>query len=134
TFGIITPKDTASRLRQMSGNLDNGISGISAAIQQLAASATLISESEQQLTKSISGVVELSEEINEISAIIKDIADETKMLGLNAAIEAARAGDAGRGFGVVADEIRKLSEQSKSTVPEINAMADELSRLSLKLL
>ncbi len=72
----------------------------------------------------IKEVTGLSEEINEVSAFIKEIADETKMLGLNAAIEAARADDAGRGFGVVAEEIRKLSDQSKSTVPKIKKLTN----------
>jgi methyl-accepting chemotaxis protein len=50
------------------------------------------------------------------------MADETQMSGLNAAIEAARAGDAGRGFGVVAEEIRKLSDQSKQTAEQIRQL------------
>lgn len=77
----------------------------------MAASASQIHANEQELNIEIKDVISLSEEINEISSFIKEIADETKMLGLNAAIEAARAGDAGRCFGVVAYEIRKLSEQ-----------------------
>jgi len=124
TFGIIIPKKTATQLRDMSGNLDNGLSGISAAIEQLAASASHIHTNEQELNNDIKGIFSISDEINEVSGFIKDIADETKMLGLNAAIEAARAGDAGRGFGVVAEEIRKLSEQSKSTVPRIKKLTD----------
>jgi len=124
TFGIVIPKKTAAQLRDMSGNLDNGLSGISAAIEQLAASASQIHTNERELNKDIKGIISLSDEINEVSVFIKEIADETKMLGLNAAIEAARAGDAGRGFGVVAEEIRKLSEQSKSTVPKIKKLTD----------
>jgi methyl-accepting chemotaxis protein len=79
-----------------------------------------------ELNNEIKKVISLSEEINKVSSFIKEIADETKMLGLNAAIEAARAGDAGRGFGVVAEEIRKLSEQSKSTVPKIKELTDNI--------
>lgn len=126
TFGIITPKEIAVKLRVMSESLENGLSGVSAAIEQLAASASQIHVNEQDLNIEIKDVISLSEEINEISSFIKEIADETKMLGLNAAIEAARAGDAGRGFGVVADEIRKLSEQSKSTVPKIKKLTDNI--------
>lgn len=126
TLGIVIPKEIASQLRDMSENLDNGLNGISAAIQQLAASASQIHENEQVLNTEINGIITLAEKINQISIFIKEIADETKMLGLNAAIEAARAGEAGRGFGVVAEEIRKLSEQSKSTVPQIKELTDNI--------
>lgn len=126
TFGIIIPKIAAGNLREMSGNLESGITGIASAIEELAASASSIHTNEQELNNEIKEIIDLSEQINEVSAIIKDIADETKMLGLNAAIEAARAGEAGRGFGVVAEEIRNLSEQSKSTVPKIKKLTDNI--------
>lgn len=122
TLGIVTPKKTAVKLREMSDNLENSLTGIAAAIQQLSASATQIHSNEEDLNSDIKEIINISEEINEVSAFIKEIADETKMLGLNAAIEAARAGEAGRGFGVVAEEIRKLSAQSKSTVPKIQKL------------
>jgi hypothetical protein len=126
TLGIVTPKEVASKLRAISENLENGLTGISAAIQQLAASAATIHNNEQDLNNNITEITGFSEEISEVSMFIKDIADETKMLGLNAAIEAARAGEAGRGFGVVAEEIRKLSDQSKSTVPQINKLTNNI--------
>jgi len=126
TLGVVIPKGLASNLKDMSGNLGSGLSGIASAIEELAASASNIHANEQELNREIKEIIGLSEEINEISAFIKEIADETKMLGLNAAIEAARAGEAGRGFGVVAEEIRKLSEQSKSTVPKIKLLTDRI--------
>lgn len=91
-------------------------------MQQTAASAGSISASEQKLNQHIADIQHSASEIISILDSIKSIADQTKMLGLNAAIEAARAGDAGRGFGVVAEEIRKLSESSKQTAEEIGKL------------
>ncbi len=126
TLSIITPKEIAADLRDMSNNLENNLTGIAAAIEELAASASQIHINEQELNVEIKEITKLSEEINQVSSFIKEIADETKMLGLNAAIEAARAGEAGKGFGVVAEEIRNLSQQSKSTVPKINKLANDI--------
>jgi len=126
TFGMIIPKIAAVDLREMSKNLESGLSGISSTIEELAASATTIHLNEQELNNNISEITNLSQEINQVSSFIKEIADQTKMLGLNAAIEAARVGEAGKGFGVVANEIRKLSEESKSTVPKIQKLVNEI--------
>ncbi|GAA0063707.1 methyl-accepting chemotaxis protein [Clostridium sp. CTA-1] len=126
SFCIIMPQEVADKLRTMSNNLEDNLSELSATIEQLAASASQIHTNEQDLNQEIDKIITVSEEINEISSFIKAIADETKMLGLNAAIEAARAGEAGKGFGVVAQEIRRLSEQSKSTVPRIKELTDNI--------
>ncbi|EPY2274012.1 methyl-accepting chemotaxis protein [Clostridium sporogenes] len=126
SFCIIMPQEVADKLKTMSNNLEDNLSEISATIEQLAASASQIHTNEQDLNQEIDKIITVSEEINEISSFIKAIADETKMLGLNAAIEAARAGEAGKGFGVVAQEIRRLSEQSKSTVPRIKELTDNI--------
>jgi len=130
TLGIITPKQTAVTLRDMSISLGNSLSSIGAAIQQLAASAGDIHTNEQSLNESIKEIINYAEEINKVSVFIKEIADETKMLGLNAAIEAARAGEAGRGFGVVAEEIRNLSDQSKGTVPQIAQLTNTIKEIT----
>ncbi|MEN1758901.1 methyl-accepting chemotaxis protein [Anoxynatronum sibiricum] len=71
-----------------------------------------------------------AEKIGEASRLIQSIAEQTNLLALNAAIEAARAGEAGRGFSVVAEEIRKLAEQSTASVHEINAMLEKLQENS----
>lgn len=119
-------EEMINNLHEHSTTLNRGLQEISSVIQEITASASEISSNEQQLNNDIRDIVRLSDEINNVLGFIKQIADETKMLGLNAAIEAARAGEAGRGFGVVAEEIRKLSDESKDTVTKIRGLIDEI--------
>jgi methyl-accepting chemotaxis protein len=98
-----------------------------AVVRRSADEMELIAETVNQSAESVRVLGEKSKEIAHIVSVIKDIADQTNLLALNAAIEAARAGEQGRGFAVVADEVRKLSEKTAGSTNEIAAMIQAIA-------
>lgn len=99
-------------------NIDSGISQVNNSVKEI----NEVKTETEAAAETINNLGELSQEIGEIVELIRGIADQTNLLALNAAIEAARAGESGRGFSVVADEIRQLAEESQTATDNISQL------------
>jgi len=125
--GVTT--DQEDRLRGLAESLTDALDGIAQHTESLAREADELSSASHTMGDAAIQMEAKIAETSQISQLIRDISTRSNVLGLNAVLEAARAGAAGRGFSVVAEEIRKLSHTTSSSAKDIFRILDEMNVL-----
>ncbi|MBD8034877.1 methyl-accepting chemotaxis protein [Solibacillus merdavium] len=116
----------AGKATALSASTSEKIEKGSVYVENTVTQMNLIHSTVEETADSLTLLASRTKEIVNILKLVQDISDQTNLLALNAAIEAARAGEAGKGFAVVADEVKKLSEQTKQSVYDISRIAVEI--------
>ncbi|UTR12036.1 methyl-accepting chemotaxis protein [Evansella sp. LMS18] len=131
--GIGTSMEKSNQLFEVAESLSAVVEQTSATIGDISSSVTDLADRMKSIADQVTQVNEGTKEIDNISVSVKHISEQSNLLGLNASIEAARAGDAGRGFSVVAEEVRKLASSSKENVGQIDEITKRMQLMIQEL-
>jgi methyl-accepting chemotaxis protein len=133
TINIGFDLSTQNELISIAEQLASSFTQVTANSQEVAASATDISSAQAEINLIAKKTEDYLEKTDKILVLINNLASQTNLLGINAAIESARVGEQGKGFAVVAGEIRKLSEKTTSSTKDITGILGELKVFVHKL-
>ena len=133
SLSVSKPIEVQVKLSEAADAVLNSTTSIAAAAEEMQASATEFEQQMSGLEQAQKEMLEYTENTKKMLQIINNIAKSTRILGLNAGIEAARSGEAGKGFAVVASEITKLANQSAESVTEINEVMENLRQQVIRI-
>lgn len=132
-IGLMKSMKRQNKFLHMAQNLSSGLNQLQASSQQINTEAEKLSNVGIDLSELSKLALDHTKRSGEITEIIKRIAQQTNLLGLNASIEAARSGEAGRGFSVVAEEIRKLAISTRESVESIERIVGDIKNANIEI-